>query len=347
MDTPDSDTDESGGSGEQGRLSGPRLYLLLRLNRWLFTGVVLAIVYCVLVAVSQVGLTPLRVIVASSNGTFWIFSAFIGAIITGTSIVVTINQLVLSQELGAVGDQRERMEEAMSFRRDTEDKLEEDVTPPEPAGFLYELVDGIEDEATDFESAVAGDTDLSDELQERIRDYADEVTGNARTVKSNLEGAQFGTFEVIWNALDFNYSRKIYDARQIRADHGEELSDEADEEIDEMITVLKLFGPAREHFKTLYFQWELINLSRALLYVAVPALTVMGLMLMYVDANALPGTTLGVDNLVWLTSAGFVVGIAPFVIFITFILRIATVAKRTLAMGPFILRESARDDDLG
>jgi len=27
--------------------------------------------------------------------------------------------------------------------------------------------------------------------------------------------------------------------------------------------------------------------------VAVPALTVMGLMLMYVDANALPGTTLG------------------------------------------------------
>ena len=347
MDISDSNVDESGGSSEHDQLNGPRLYLLLRLNRWLFTGIVLAIVYGVLVGLSQIGLTPLRVIVASSNGTFWIFSAFIGAIITGTSIVVTINQLVLSQELGAVGDQRERMEEAMKFRRDTEDKLEEDVTPPEPAGFLYELVDGIEDEATDFESAVAGDTDLSDELQERIRDYADDVIGNARTVKENLEDAQFGTFEVIWNALAFNYSRKIYDARRIRADHGEVLSDEADEEIDEMITVLQLFGPAREHFKTLYFQWELINLSRALLYVAVPALTVMGLMLMYVDANALSGTTLGVDNLVWLTSAGFVVGIAPFVIFIVYILRIATVAKRTLAMGPFILRESARDDDLG
>jgi len=203
MDISDSNVDESGGSSEHDQLNGPRLYLLLRLNRWLFTGIVLAIVYGVLVGLSQIGLTPLRVIVASSNGTFWIFSAFIGAIITGTSIVVTINQLVLSQELGAVGDQRERMEEAMKFRRDTEDKLEEDVTPPEPAGFLYELVDGIEDEATDFESAVAGDTDLSDELQERIRDYADDVIGNARTVKENLEDAQFGTFEVIWNALAF------------------------------------------------------------------------------------------------------------------------------------------------
>ncbi|SER71067.1 hypothetical protein [Natrinema salaciae] len=338
----------SNGDGKgSGRLAGPRLYLLLRMNRWLLTALVLAVVFGVLVGLGQVGLPPLRVIVAANNGTFWIFSAFIGAIITGTSIVVTINQLVLSQELGAVGDQRERMQQAMDFRRDIEDELEEDVTPPEPSGFLYELVDGIEDEATDFEETVTGDSSHSDDLQREVRDYVDDVAENARTVKENLEDAQFGTFEVIWNALNFNYSRKIYDARKIRADYGDELSDDANHEIDEMIAVLKFFGPAREHFKTLYFQWELINLSRALLYIAVPALTVMGSMLMYVDASALPGTTLGVDNLVWVTSAGFVVGIAPFVVFIVYILRIATVAKRTLAMGPFILRESQRDEDLG
>lgn len=66
---------------------------------------------------------------------------------------------------------------------------------------------------------------------------------------------------------------------------------------------------------------------------------------MYVDAETLRGATLGIDNLVWMTSAGFVIGTAPFVLFTAYVLRIATVAKRTLAMGPFILRESERDDD--
>ncbi|PCR92595.1 hypothetical protein [Natrinema ejinorense] len=339
----DSDADENRG----GRLAGPRLYLLLRINRWALTGIVLVVVFVVLVGLSQVGLTPLRVIVASNNGTFWIFSAFIGAVITGTSIVVTINQLVLSQELGAVGDQRERMEAAMEFRQDLEGKLEEDVTPPEPAAFLYELVDGIQEEANEFESAIAAEPGHSDDLQGKVDSYVDDITENARSVKKDLEGAQFGTFEVIWNALKFNYSRKIYDARKLRADHDDELSADADEEIDEMISLLKLFGPAREHFKTLYFQWELINLSRALLYASIPALLLTGIMLMYVDASTFPGTTLGVDNLVWVTSTGFIVGITPFVVFTVYVLRVVTVAKRTLAMGPFILRKSQRDEDLG
>lgn len=339
--------DSNAGKNGGGRLTGPRLYLLLRINRWLFTTAVLAIVFVVLVGLSQVGLTPLRTIIATHGGTFWIFSAFIGAIITGTSIVVTINQLVLSQELGAVGDQRERMQEAMEFRQNLETELEENVTPPEPAAFLYELVDGIESEGIAFKDTVTNESDYDDELQEKIRSYVDDVTGNAQDVKSELEDAQFGTFEVIWNALNFNYSRKIYDARRIRVDHSDELSDEVDTEIDEMITILKFFGPAREHFKTLYFQWELINLSRALLYVSIPALTVMGSMLMYVDASTLPGMTFGVDNLVWITSGAFVIGISPFVVFIVHILRIATIAKRTLAMGPFILRQSGRDENLG
>ncbi|RQG94361.1 hypothetical protein [Natrarchaeobius chitinivorans] len=340
-----SDSDSSDGSDDQGRLEGPRLWLLLQVNRWLFTAAILFAVFAILVAASFLELTPLREIVENQDGIEFLFSAFIGAIITGTSIVVTINQLVLSQELGAVGQQRDRMQDAMEFRRDVESTIDEDASPPEPAAFLFELVDGVQERASELEAEMEGGRD--EELREKIADYVDDATENAQTVKDDLQDAQFGTFDVIWNALNFNYSRKIYDARKIRADHGDSLSEEASEKIDHMIDTLQLFGPAREHFKTLYFQWELINLSRALLYISVPALTVMAIMIMYVDGSALPGSTLGVDNLVWLTSAGFVVGISPFVVFITYILRIATVAKRTLAMGPFILRESERDEDLG
>ncbi|QLG47331.1 hypothetical protein [Natrinema halophilum] len=36
----------------------------------------------------------------------------------------------------------------------------------------------------------------------------------------------------------------------------------------------------------------------------------------------------------------------PFLLLIAFILRIATIAKRTLAIGPFILRESSRGEEI-
>ncbi|ADD05847.1 uncharacterized protein Nmag_2283 [Natrialba magadii ATCC 43099] len=344
------DTDGGSASGpgdteSTERLGGVKLWLLLRVNRLVLTGVTLAIVFVVLVVVSQTGLTPLREIVANQDGLGFFFTSFIGAIITGTSIVVTINQLVLSQELGAVGSQRSRMQESIEFRQDTEATVSEDISPPEPAGFLFELVDGVQERANELESAVEDERD--EELREAIHDYTGDVRENAIHVKEDLEEAQFGTFAVIWGALRYNYSRKIYDARKIRVDHQDSLTEEANERLEEMIETLKLFGPAREHFKTLYFQWELINLSRWLLYVSVPALAVMAILIMYVDASTLPGTTLGVDNLVWITSAGFVVGISPFVLFIAYILRIATIAKRTLAMGPFILRESEREEDLG
>ncbi|APX97098.1 hypothetical protein [Natronorubrum daqingense] len=340
-----SDTDTSGNTDGQDRLGGTRLWVLLRLNRWAFTGAILLVVYVVLVLTSFLQLTPLRTIVENQDGIEFLFSAFIGAIITGTSIVVTINQLVLSQELGAIGDQRDRMSASMDFQHDIEDTIEEDISPPEPAAFLWELVDGIEERARELEEEMEDERDEG--LQAEVNDYVEDVTGNAQFVKDGLENAQFGTFSVIWNALRFNYSRKIHDARKIRTHHEGALSEDANEKLSRMIETLRYFGPAREHFKTLYFQWELINLSRALLYISVPALTVMAIMIMYVDGTTLLGTTLGVDNLVWVTSAGFVAGISPFVVFITYILRIASVAKRTLAMGPFILRESARDEDLG
>ncbi|ELY58759.1 hypothetical protein [Natronolimnohabitans innermongolicus] len=339
----EANSDDGFGGGDP--LGGVRLWLLLRVNRWVLTGGILLVVYVVLVLASALELTPLRIIAENQDGLEFLFSSFIGAIITGVSIVVTINQLVLSQELGAVGDQRARMQDSIDFRQDVEGTIDEDASPPEPGPFLWELVDGIEERGRELESAIEDERD--EELKATIGDYVEELSGNAHQVKDDLENAQFGTFELIWNALRFNYSRKIYDARKIRADHRESLSEAAAEKLDHIIKTLKFFGPAREHFKTLYFQWELITLSRALLYISVPALTVMGIMIMYVDGNTLLGSTLGIDKLVWITSAGFVVGISPFVVFITYILRIATVAKRTLAMGPFILRESERDQDLG
>ncbi|MDL5362682.1 hypothetical protein [Halalkalicoccus sp. NIPERK01] len=324
--------------------SGLRLWVLMRLNRYALAGAVMLGVFVTIVLLGFVGMNPLRVLsVQDPDAIQTLFSSMIGPIITGVTLVATIGQLVLSQELGAVGDQRERMQDAMEFRRDIESKTDLDVSPPEPAAFLRELVAGIEDHAEDLRDEVADERD--EKLKERVNEYVDALDEHAETVREKIEDTQFGTFDVMWAALDFNYSWKIFQARQIRDDHGESLSAEADEALDDMIVSLQFFGPAREHFKTLYFQWELINLSRALLYAGPPALVVVAAMIMYVEPSSVTGTVLGIERLTLLVSGAFVLTLAPFVLLISFVLRIATVAQRTLAMGPFILRESSRDAD--
>lgn len=311
--------------------------ILLTMNRWILVGVILSIVFTILVSLSYLESSPLRSIVENQGGLHFIFSAFIGAIITGTSIVVTINQLVLSQELGAVGKQQSRMQNSMDFRQEVEKYLDKKISSPEPSAFILELVQEIEEQAKILNSTTNQE---STKLKNEIEDYTTSLIENAQLVNRKLEGSQFGTFQVIWAALNFNYSEKINQLRQIQADYNTELSKDKNETIDQLLDLLTFFGPTREHFKTLYFQWELIKLSRTLMYASVLSLMVIGALLIHINTNVITGTTLGLDNLVLLTSAGFTIGIAPFVIFIAFLLRISTVAKRTLAMGPFILKDN-------
>ena len=318
--------------------SNLKLWLLLRLNRWVLAGGMLTVVFFGIATFGLVGLSPIQVVVAETGAIQMLFGPFMGgAIIAGVTLVVTLNQLVLSQELGAVGEQRERMQEAMEFRRDVESASHVGLAPPEPSAFLRQLIAAIEDRAETLHDRVSDEAD--DELQDEVDEYVETLDENAEMVRANIEGEQFGTFDVIWRVLDFNYSRKIFRARQIQYNYGEDLSDEANETIDELIETLSFFGPAREHFKTLYFQWELINLSRSVSYAAIPALITTVVMVLYGDATAVSGETLGVENLAWLVSFAFVVTVSPFVILLSFVFRIATVAQRTLAMGPFVLRE--------
>ena len=344
-----------GSGGEAGpsdrmraRIPGSRLrvWLLMDANRTVVAGALLAVLFAVFVVLGVLDPAGVRSAMGSDDPIETAFQALVTAIVTGVTLVVTINQLVLSQELGAVADQRERMEGAMGFRRDVEDVLDVDVATADPGTFLQAIVAATADRAEALREAATSAVDAG--RRERIDGYVDDLTGNARSVGDRLEGARFGTFEVVAAALDYNYSWKIYEARRLRADIGDTDDVEAVEEaIDRVIEALELFGPAREHVKTLYFQWELIDLSRAVLYAAIPALVVAAGMILYVDDPAtIQGSTLGVDDLVWVVSAAVTVSLAPFALLTSYILRIATVAKRTLAMGPFVLRETNRTGDL-
>lgn len=313
-----------------------KLWILLRMDRRVLAATLAAMVFGGLLILNTVGPSPMDRVIETADGLWWVFSSLITAVITVVALVVTFNQLVLSQELGALGDQRERMEGAEAFRTDAEQWLDVDVSPPDPASFMDAMLESIQTRA---ELLLADDT-----VEDQAESFAQEVANDARSVRDSLEDAEFGTFDLLFAILNFNYSLKLFEARRLITNQGDQLSDESRTALDELVSIFGFFGPAREHIKTLYFQWELVNLSRAMLYSSVPALIVAIGMLLFVDTAGVTATTFGIDNIVWLVLAGVIIVLTPFFILMAYVLRIATVAKRTLAIGPFVLRETDQFD---
>jgi len=317
------------------------IWTVLDADRRVVAGGLLVMLFCSLVAVGTLLPTPAYELLTDGDPHETLFDALVAATITGVTLVLTLSQLVLSQELGAVGDQRDRMEGALSFRDDAVDAAEMDVAPAEPSAFLRGLVEATREQA-DALAAAAPEGEAGDAVDA----YVSNLTENARVVADQLDGAQFGEFDVVWAALNYNYSWKIYAGERLRAEHGDALDGDAHAALDDLLETLELFGPAREHFKTLYFQWELSDLSRTLLYAAVPALLVAVAALLFFEPSAYPGRTLGVNHALLVVSAAATVAILPFALLLSYVLRIVTITKRTLSIGPFILRETERSGDV-
>ncbi|WP_338739079.1 hypothetical protein [Haloplanus salilacus] len=322
--------------------SGSILWLLLRADRLLVAaGLTLTVFVGFVVAVDAV-VPSFATRVESGDPIETIFSTMISVVVTGTTLVVTIGQLVLTQENGPLGDQRGRMDGAMEFRRDAEALLDSPVSA-EPSAFLGDLVGAATDRSQALRQstdAASTDTGSDPDVLTELDAFTESVVENADNVRGRLDGAQFGTFDVLFAALDFDYGPKIARIERLVDAHDDALTAHQREMLDELKATLSLFGPAREHVKTLYFQWALIELSRRILYAAIPALIVASVALVGVDAGTAPGHTLGVDHLVVVVGGAFAVTLVPFMLFVAYILRILTVAERTLAIGPLILRDS-------
>ncbi|TYL38281.1 hypothetical protein CV102_13565 [Natronococcus pandeyae] len=320
---------------EESRL---KLWLLVGANRLVVTGVI-SLAFFGLFMLGGLFDPSLAELLEDRGVIESLFASMLGALVTGVTLVVTISQLIVSQENGPLGEQRARMSETMDFRSYIKD-LTDKPAPADPSAFLREIVDSTEVRAEALREVVAGTDDQ--DLEREVDEFVDSITGNSETVREKLDGAKFGTFDVVYASMDYNYSWKIFQIERFKAEYGDVLDEDQDEALDDLRTSLVMFGPAREHIKTLYFQWELIDLSRLILYIAIPALLVSGMMMTFVDETTLVGTVLGVELLVWVVAASFTFTLAPFFMLTAYVMRIATAAKRTLAIGPLILRDSQR-----
>ena len=322
---------------ERANQSRLKLWFLLEADRWLVTAILVTIVFGTLVGVGYL-YPAAEAAVQAGDPVETVFQGLLTATITGVTLVLTLNQLVLSQELGAVEDQRERMEAARQFREDVAEAIHAPVSPARPAQFLRALVEVSGESAEKLRDSASNTAD--DELNTDIEEFTGSLIENADRVSEELDDSRFGGFGVISSALNFNYSWKIFAGQRIHERYRDSLDESGLEALERLLDVLQLFGSAREHFKTLYFRWDLINLSQRILGASIPALLVSGSMVLFFDEASYEVAIFGVETVMIVIAAAVTVSVLPFLILLAYVVRIATVTKHTLSTGSFILRET-------
>jgi len=248
------------------------------------------------------------------------------------TIVVTINQLILSQEFTGAGDAHERLNGVLTFRRQIAEKADVPAAPASPTKFLELLAETMYYRAETLADSVA-DQD-NENARQLIIQYANRVHDSTNRMFETFENADFGSFEAVSAAIRYDNAWQMYVAEHLLTEYTESLSPETITILEELQEELELFDVAVEHFKTTYLQRELTQFSRQTMFAGVPAiLSSIGLAFLYADWT---GAAIEAEYLSVVTPLLITVMILPLGLLVSYVLRIATVTRRTASIGPMV-----------
>ncbi len=306
-----------------------------RLREWILLGGDRLYVATLLSVVVFVGLLVLDAMGAISFANDDSITRMAGGMIAGTfslvTLVVSINQLILSREFIAAGEAETQLDGVESFRQDIADLAGVPAAPASPARLLELLAEAIYVRAHELGAAV---TDHEESVRGPIERYAAGVASHTDRVDEQLEETSFGTFETLSVAVSFDDGWYRYAGLHLRAEHGNALSEEADAVLEDLLGGLRLFAIAQEQFKTTYLQRELTRFSQLTIFAGVPAiLSAIFIGLLYAD---LTGPTVSIAALPFVVSALVAIVISPLALLVAYILRTATVTRRTASTGPML-----------
>ena len=283
----------------------------------------------------------------------YLFSALTGGNFTLITIIVSINQLVVSQQLSTPGELRTQIAETNEYRDSVIETLPADnVAPVTPTEFLYLLlratreslarIEHQSENIDDGEASTDGGGDAPapsvatgepEDATRLLAELVDDLTDHICHVEELLEASDSGIFSALSATLTTNYSQHIYRARELQYDHPDALTDTQDAALDQLVVLLQQIDVARQYLKTLYMQDELSRLSTRLLLVGVPAVFVSIVMLKLFAASS--GMLFSTGTFTLLTDFAVTIALAPLAVVFSFVLRIAAVARRTVATTPF------------
>ena len=319
-----------------GRLAAVSEWLLVDGSRLLLAAAATVAVFGLLVGGEALG------VVAFDDGgpVSRLASGLTAGVFSLTTIVVSINQLILSREFTTPGEIRDRLEGVVSFHEDVEDATGVTTTPAEPTELLDLLTSAVDDRARAVRRLAEEHPDGG--FRARATAVADDIVDGASRLDGSLRPRDVGAFSALSATMRYDDHRQLYAVRRLRNHHAAAASPPMDEALQELQETLELFGVAREHFKTTYMQRELTRVSRIIVVTgALGLLAAVLLALLYGDAF---GATVRTAHLPVVASALVAVAGFPLALLATYILRTATVIRRTVTVGPTVADVGSGDD---
>lgn len=121
---------------------------------------------------------------------------------------------------------------------------------------------------------------------------------------------------------------------RLQGTYADRLSEDVQSDLDDVTDLLEGLAIARQYYKTLLLQQTLAQPSRYVTYFGFCGIIVALFVPLMYRTSASP--MLGPQYLPWVACAGFAVSLAPLVVFLAYILRVAVVSQYTLSVGPFV-----------
>lgn len=328
------------GVGERLNIEGIVRWIYLDGHRGVVSGGLLVGVFGASLLLIRSGLvTP-----AEAGDVTALSSALLGGMLPFITVVLAINQLILSEEFGTAGTFLERLEETREYRHGIEEQMDIKPSPVEPSEFLRTMIRTKREMTNELQDSCRADSSSS--LCKEIDDYVASATPNDARAIDELGNATFGSFAVIAVILDYDDPWQLQTVHRIQEQFRNELSDATDERLDRLKEFLRGIHVARQYFKTVYMQQELADLSKVLLYVGFP--TLLGGAFVILAYGNLLALELPPFVYALVVSTTITALFSPFAVLLVYVLRIATVARRTAAdFGPFVLQQQIPDDTVG
>ena len=188
-------------------------WFFLDANRLLVAGVLLGFVLAVMLVLRVTGIVPL----GSVDSMFYVFGGLIGGNLTLISLVVSMNQLILSRQLGAPGEVREQIDATAQYRTRIADSTERDVAPIIPTEFAIVLLENAHRDIQRLGGLAAGSDDQG--LGEDIDGFVADPTEHFDSIISllDLSGGGVGAFGALSAILTTNYGTRIRDTHLLEA----------------------------------------------------------------------------------------------------------------------------------
>jgi hypothetical protein len=306
----------------------PYWWLLLSGSRLLITGVTLSVVFLGLWGAVSSGFVPLR----EQTATLYLLFALTSGNLTLITVVVSLNQLILTRHLESPSDIDDEMNYMRSYREDVSDIIDQTVVPVRPPEFFLLLFRSLQRDLRSLEEREW--TFEDDSVQREFEETFSELNAHIDNVVDLVGQSQAGLVFALFTTISEDYERYLEPIWRLQYEHEQQLPEAAGETIERVRKTIEYVGVARRIFKTTYIQSELASLSRRLLYIGLPALLVTILFMLVYTASAqppLPSAFLSVAIPLIIT-----VGLAPIVLLATSVLRLATLPEQDVAMYSFV-----------